>query len=181
MYSIPGSLRLRPLNYVYSLVATPAAELQPGQCVPHADSNARYHFAITHYLNENEHGGTGLFRHIPTGFENITEDRVEVYTRSADAFIEGTSGPPQGYITGSNDHYELFEAIDYRPNRLIIYPGTLLHSGLIDPATDISPDPVTGRLTTQGLEDATYWLRVQNDSGTSGVAICNVRFEAQNE
>lgn len=37
--------------------------------------------------------------------------------------------------------------IDYRPNRLLIYPGTLLHSGLIDAGTDLDTSPLSGRLT----------------------------------
>ena len=146
VYSIPAGLALA-VNSYYSLVATPPAELQVLQRVPHFDSTTRYFYAITHYLNPGEFGGTGLFRHKPTGFENVTDDRIQAYARAGDAYLREHGDPPAEYIRATDDHYELFEAIDYRPNRLIAYPGSLLHSGLIDPDMDINPDPATGRLT----------------------------------
>ena len=146
LYVVPRDRRLGVKNF-YSLVATPPEELAVMQRLPHFDSNRRYFFAITHYLNAGDFGGTGLFRHRPTGFENITEERIDVYTRAGDAFLRQYGDPPAAYITGSTDHYELFEEIDYRPNRLVAYPGTLLHSGMIDPRRDVNADPATGRLT----------------------------------
>lgn len=147
VYSIPETLRLRPVSTFYSLVSTSPNELRPLQRVPHFDCNRPYYFAITHYLHEGAHGGTGLYRHKPTGFENITEGRLDEYIEAGDKFIKAHGEPRAEYFTESDDHYELFERIDYRPNRLVVYPGTLLHSGLIDPATDINSDPWTGRLT----------------------------------
>lgn len=146
VYSIPVGLALA-VNSYYSLVATPPGELQVLQRVPHFDSTTRYFYAVTHYLNPGDFGGTGLFRHTPTGFENVTDDRIQAYARAGDAYLREHGDPPAEYIRATDDHYELFEAIDYRPNRLIAYPGSLLHSGLIDPDMDISPDPATGRLT----------------------------------
>lgn len=147
VYGIPKERRPRPKNQVYSLVSFAAEDLQPKQRVPHADSSNPYYFPITHYLNDGKHGGTGIFRHIPTGFENITTGRLDEYVRSADGFIAKHGDSLTGYITASNEHYELVHVVDYKPNRVVIYPGSLLHSGMIEPATDISPDPETGRLT----------------------------------
>ncbi len=146
VYSIPAGLALA-VNAYYSLVATPPEDLQVLQRVPHFDSNTRHFYAVTHYLNPGDFGGTGLFRHKPTGFENVTEDRLQAYVQAGDSYLRAHGDPPAEYIRASGDHYELFEAIDYRPNRLIAYPGSLLHSGLIDPDRDINPDPRTGRLT----------------------------------
>ena len=42
---------------------------------------------------------------------------------------------------------ELIGEVEYRPNRMVIYPGNLLHSGLIQPDRDINDDPASGRLT----------------------------------
>jgi hypothetical protein len=56
-------------------------------------------------------------------------------------------------VKGSNDEYELYHRIEYRPNRLVVYPGCLLHSGLVNPAVDINPDPRTGRLTANIFVD----------------------------
>ena len=146
-YSIPAGRRPKPKNYVYSLVATAGHDLSTLQRVPHVDSNLPHYLAMTHYLNPGKHGGTGLFRHRPTGFENITESRRREFGRSADAFIADNGQPASGYITASDGHFELLDVIDYRPNRVVIYPGSLLHSGMIDPVTDISADPRAGRLT----------------------------------
>lgn len=152
VYSIPAGLALA-VNSYYSLVATPPGDLQVLQRVPHFDSTTRYFYAVTHYLNPGDFSGTGLFRHKPTGFENVTDDRIQAYARAGDAYLREHGDPPTEYIRASDDHYELFEAIEYRPNRLIAYPGSLLHSGLIDPDRDVSPDPATGRLT------ANFFLR----------------------
>jgi hypothetical protein len=146
-YPIPPHLKLRPVSSFYSLVTTAPADLRTLQRLPHFDSNRPCYFAITHFLHDGMHGGTGLFRHRPTGFENITADRLDEYIRAGDRFLSENGEPPPGYCTDSSEHYELYQRIDYKPNRLVVYPGSLLHSGLIDPATDIDADPQTGRLT----------------------------------
>lgn len=146
IYSVPRDLEPE-LSASYSLVATPPEELDVMQRIPHFDSNRKYHFAVTHYLNPGEFGGTGLFRHKPTGFEKITTGKLPQYASASDAFLRTNGDPPAQYIRESSDHFEFYLGIDYRPNRLIAYPGCLLHSGLIDPARDISADPATGRLT----------------------------------
>ncbi len=146
VYGVPTDRNLS-LNTFYSLVATPPEQLGVLQRLPHFDSNKKHFFAITHYLNPGEYGGTGLFRHRPTGFENVTEDRLQDYVSAGDAFLRAHGDPPAAYIAQSTDHFELYERIEYRPNRVVAYPGSMLHSGLIDPARDISADPATGRLT----------------------------------
>jgi len=52
-----------------------------------------------------------------------------------------------GYITGSDASYEQIEAIEAVPDRLLIYQGSLLHSGIIPKGMTFSPDPKVGRLT----------------------------------
>lgn len=146
VYSVPGDRSLK-VSASYSLVATPPEELDVMQRIPHFDSNHKYHFAVTHYLNPGEFGGTGLFRHKPTGFENVNEDRLPEYIRAAEAFFAAHGDPPREYIRASSDQFEYYLGIDYRPNRLVAYPGSLLHSGLIDPERDISADAANGRLT----------------------------------
>lgn len=146
VYAVPANRKINSISH-YSLVATPPEQLQGLQRVPHFDSTHKYFFAITHYLNPGEFAGTGLFRHRPTGFENVTEDRFQEYVRTANAFIASHGDPPAAYIAASSDHFELYERIEYQPNRLVAYPGSLLHSGLIDPARDVSSDPSSGRLT----------------------------------
>jgi len=153
VYNVPENLGMKPVNTVYSLISIPESELSLAQRVPHFDSNGPYYLAVLHYLNPGDFCATGLFRHRPTGFEKITEDRREEFSKTSKAFIETHGCPPAKYINGSNDHYELYERIEYKPNRLVAYPGNLLHSGLVDPAIDINPDPRTGRLTANIFVD----------------------------
>ncbi|MGH8222193.1 MAG: DUF6445 family protein, partial [Woeseiaceae bacterium] len=96
-YRIPARLRLRPQNAVYSLVSKPAADLTLSQSVPHFDSTRPHYIAVTHFLNDGAFGGTGLFRHRPTGFEKILADRLDEYVRSGEAFVRANGAPPPGY------------------------------------------------------------------------------------
>lgn len=153
VYSVPGRLRMKPLSAFYSLVATPECDLKRHQRVPHYDSNRPYYYAITHYLNPGNFGGTGLYRHRPTGFESVAGARLARYIEARDAFFAEHGDPPPRYFGASDAHYEMFDRIDYRPNRLIAYPGFLLHSGLVDPSRDVNPDPRTGRLTSNIFVD----------------------------
>jgi hypothetical protein len=52
-----------------------------------------------------------------------------------------------GYIQGSDDFFEQIGAVEAVPDRLVIYQGALLHSGIIPPAMSFSADPREGRLT----------------------------------
>ena len=153
VYSVEDNLGLKTVNTVYSLISTPVDELALAQCVPHFDSNNSFYLAVLHYLNPGDFCDTGLFRHKPTGFEKITEPRLAEFIQSSKSFIEIHGKPPQKYIDSSTDHFELYDRVEYRPNRLVAYPGCLLHSGLVDPVRDINPDPRTGRLTANIFVD----------------------------
>jgi len=153
VYSVPSRLDMKPVNSVFSLVTTPEAELIPPQRVPHYDSTSPHYLAVLHYLNPGVFGNTGLFRHRPTGFENILQSRFDEYIQSREQFYELHGVPPAEYVKGSTNQFELYHEIGYRPNRLVAYPGTLLHSILVDPARDVDPDPRTGRLTANIFVD----------------------------
>jgi hypothetical protein len=153
VFSVPSSLDMKPVNTVYSLISCPEDELTPAQCVPHFDSNGSHYLAVLHYLNDGSFCDTGLFRHKPTGFEKILENRRDEFFESSRVFTQAHGQPPQKYINASNEHFELYEQIEYRPNRLVAYPGCLLHSGLVDPAVDIDRNPATGRLTANIFVD----------------------------
>jgi hypothetical protein len=147
VYKVPLQLNLVPLDQNYSLLTTPESELKFLQLMPHFDTSKSYHFAVLHYLNPNSHGGTGFFRHIPTGYERISDDRIDHYISSAKAFVAKQGQPKQQYVTGSDQHFELYQQIEYKPNRLLIYPGNLLHSTIVNTEKDIDASPVSGRLT----------------------------------
>jgi hypothetical protein len=153
VYGVPSGLGMKPVNAVFSLIATPEAELEPRQCAPHFDSTRPFYLAVLHYLNEGRHCDTGLFRHRETGLERITEENAGRYVQSRERHAERHGAPARAYIRGSNEQFELYERIGYRPNRLVVYPGGLLHSGLVDPAVDVDPNPRTGRLTANIFVD----------------------------
>ncbi|MBU2917239.1 MAG: hypothetical protein ACJAZB_000598 [Psychrosphaera sp.] len=147
IYGIELSKRVTPLSSYFSLLSLAPNALHLLQRMPHFDTNSSTCFAVLHYLAEGPHGGTGLYRHKPTKFERITEARCDQYISSAKQYIEQHGEPEPGYITGSNDHFEKFYEVEYKPNRLVIYPSNLLHSVTVDKTNDLSSDPKNGRLT----------------------------------
>jgi hypothetical protein len=153
VYRVPTDLSMKPVHTVYSLITTPEAELEPRQCVPHFDSTQPHYLAVLHYLNAGAFCDTGLFRHRETGLERVTPATVDDFIRASEAWTERHGPPPRAYIKGTTQQFELYERIEYRPNRLVAYPGSLLHSGLVDPAVDINGDPRTGRLTANIFVD----------------------------
>jgi hypothetical protein len=153
VYQVPQRLRLKPQMLFYALISQQQNSLHPLQCMPHFDTSAPYYFALLHYLNEAPHGSTGFFRHIPTGYHRITDDRRAAYFSAAQSFIDQHGAPEQQYFVKTNQHYELYYQVPYQANRLVIYPGNLLHSTLVEPDLDISDSPVTGRLTANMFID----------------------------
>lgn len=147
VYDIPPRFEHQLIHRLFSLITTPPEDLGILQRVPHFDTLNRWYFATVHYLNPGSYAGTGIFRHRPTGFERISNERYPDYVAAAEAQMKANGLPAAKYIDSSTDHYELIEEIEYRPNRLVIYPGNLLHSGLVQPDRDIGWDPRTGRLT----------------------------------
>lgn len=153
IYAVPSYLNFVPQMGYYSLVSQPAAKLSLLQRIPHFDSNRPYYFAILHYLNPGEFGGTAFFKHKPTAYERVSEERVGTYRQTSTEYFERNGEPEPAYIIGSTDLYQLCDTVEYRPNRLVIYPGNLLHSGVIESQADINSDPVTGRLTANIFVD----------------------------
>lgn len=154
-YDVPAELCADARLAYFSFLTKRESELEVLQRIPHFDTNKKHYYAVLHYLNAGEYGGTGFFRHRPTGFECITEDRRDIFIQSASAFMAVRGMPEQKYINSSTDHFELLDHVDYKPNRLIVYPGRILHSGLVSAAVDVSDSPATGRLTANTFIDFT--------------------------
>jgi hypothetical protein len=147
-FQVPENLTLYPKSGSFSLLTQQPEDMNLLQCIPHFDNNDTFSFAMIHYLNEGDFGGTGFYRHIPTGFENIIQSRKQQYLSAAQSFIDIHGNPERQYFTNTTTHYELIHKVDYKPNRLVLYPSTLLHSAHItNPENDVNPDPKTGRLS----------------------------------
>lgn len=147
VFKIPPSARPHLVHQLFSLVALQPGELAPLQRLPHTDNRSPYYFATVHYLANGDHGGTGFFRHRLTGYECITNERYESFKSAETTHISVNGTPADKYINATDEHYELYAEVEYKPNRMAIYPGNVLHSGLIKPDRDIDADPATGRLT----------------------------------
>ena len=50
-------------------------------------------------------------------------------------------------MNGSNEYFEQIGMVEAVPDRMLIYHGSLLHSGVIPPGMPLTEDPREGRLT----------------------------------
>jgi Family of unknown function (DUF6445) len=130
----------------FSMVTTAPGRLAEPQRMPHFDSTDAKYLALLHYLRVPDGTGTAFYRQGSTGIEVVTDDNCAEFLRVAQA--EAKQMPPEsGYIYGSNDFFEQVGAVEAVPDRLVIYQGSLLHSGIIPPGMNFSTDPREGRLT----------------------------------
>ena len=130
----------------FSMVTTAPSRLSLPQRAPHFDSPDPKYYALLHYLRVPEASGTAFYRQRSTGIERVTEANIARFITTAEREA-ALLGPDSGYISGSDQFFEQLGAIEAVPDRLLIYQGSLLHSGLIPPAMSFSTDPRTGRLT----------------------------------
>ncbi len=140
-----------PQPVVFQGIRTHAYRLNIGQRQPHIDQD----ITAMVYLNPAVSclGGTGLYRHLPTGLERVPitpdqsirnlADRLEL----SDEFLASPEGyenfqnsmifnplfacHKNTYINEGNEYWELVERIDMQPNRLIIFDGRCFHSQYI--------------------------------------------------
>jgi hypothetical protein len=134
------------LEASFSLVMTNPAELSLRQRAPHFDSTDPKYYALLHYLRVPAGSGTAFYRQRTTGIERVTDLNVSTFVPVAQ--VEAAKLPADsGYITGSDTFFEQIGAVEAVPDRLIIYQGSLLHSGIIPKGMNFSADPREGRLT----------------------------------
>lgn len=130
----------------FSLVTQPPETLNLGQRLPHIDSDDPARLAILHYLCGPEHGGTGFYRHRGTGLTTVTPDRSKAYFATLRAELDRDGPPPAAYLEGETPLFEEIGRVTAAFDRVAIYRGCLLHSGLVD-AARLSLNPQVGRLT----------------------------------
>ncbi|WP_299570485.1 DUF6445 family protein [uncultured Shewanella sp.] len=147
VYKIPTNLRIKPQATYFSLINRQPESLSTLQRIPHFDTPAPYYFAVLQYLNDSPHGATAFFKHQPTGYERITQSNMDKYFRAAEPYLQELAPFPAQYFVESNEYYQQHHHIEYKQHRLVIYPGNLLHSTLVNHQTDIDSNPKTGRLT----------------------------------
>lgn len=154
VYGLPASMKGRCCHQLFSLVTTAPENLTVLQRLPHFDTVLPDYFAIMHYLGEGDFGGTGFFCHRSTAIERVTEENKACFIDRVRHEVS-QSLPSARYVAGSDDKFTMVDSVEYKTNRLLVYPGNFLHSGLIDAARDISACPLTGRLTANIFIDFT--------------------------
>jgi hypothetical protein len=151
-FGVPAQLDIRKSVCAFSLTNVQPEDLGPLQRTPHFDASTPYHMAVLLYLCDESHGGTGFYRHKATGLQQITAANRDIYL---DAYYREINErrPPARYFDGSDEQFTFLGMIPARFNRLVVYPGSLLHSACINPARSISGDPHKGRLTVNTFYD----------------------------
>jgi hypothetical protein len=146
---IAGAFEVDSFTFVeasFSIVTLRPDELRPVQRAPHFDSADQKYYALLHYLRVPPDSGTAFYRQRSTGIERVTERNIGQFVMTAERY-EALLPKDSGYIQGSNDFYEQIGMVEAVPDRMIIYQGSLLHSGVIPPRMPLSTDPREGRLT----------------------------------
>lgn len=139
-----------PLNRIesyYSLVTTPAGQLQPLQRLPHFDGLGPQRIAMVHHLSRAERGATAFFRHRSTGFETMDAERLPAYNRAVNLEVMRQGMPAAQYLNGDSPLYECIGRYEARYNRLLIYRGNTLHGAEAPDALPLTDDPATGRFS----------------------------------
>jgi hypothetical protein len=151
-FRIPEHLEIRKSECAFSLTNVQPEELGPLQRTPHFDASTPFHMAVLLYLCDEIHGGTGFYRHNSTGLQQITRETRDIYL---DAYYQEINEcrPKARYFDRSDENFTFLGMIPARFNRLVVYPGSILHSACINPARSISSDPRTGRLTANTFYD----------------------------
>jgi len=126
----------------FSIVTAAPQTLTSVQRAPHFDATDEGYIAVLHYLSD-QPAGTAFYRQRATGIE-----RVDDGNRAAFLAAARRDGPAlDGYINESTAAFEQIGRVDARRDRVVIYQGCLLHSGIIPDDLLLSADPRRGRLT----------------------------------
>lgn len=134
------------LEASFSMVTARPETLSPAQKAPHFDFTDPAYLALLHYLHVPDGTGTAFYRQRSTGIEQVSEGNISTFVRTAER--EAAQLPSgAGYIRGSDEFFDQIGAVEGVADRLVIYQGSLLHSGVIPPDMIFSTDPRHGRLT----------------------------------
>jgi hypothetical protein len=131
----------------FSIVTTPPDQLGLFQRIPHIDSPSKNGLAALHYLVDYPNAGTALYRHRETGFEYVDVPRNDIFLQHVHQRFSEPTNYPKGYICGETPEFEVIAAVEAKFNRMIMYRGSSLHSGIIPADYSFDPSPATGRLT----------------------------------
>lgn len=137
-----------------SMVNRAPAALQPWQWQPHIDQLTTapgqvVAASVLYLFDDPALGGTSFYR--PRRDAEATLAMIEDSSVLPAAAFAAKHGVAPGYLTASNHWYEKIGSVPAAFNRLIVYSGTLFHSGEIARPDLLADDPATGRLTLNGF------------------------------
>ena len=137
-----------------SMVARAPEALQPWQWQPHVDQLATradqvVAASVLYLFDDPALGGTAFYR--PKRPVPELMAMIEDSGRMPAAEFSTRYGVAPGYLVESNAWFEKVASVPARFNRLIVYSGTVFHSGEIAHPHRLSDDPRHGRLTINGF------------------------------
>jgi hypothetical protein len=152
-----GHFAVRRTERMYSrlsLTTTPPERLRPSQSLCHVDRLSvspahRIVASVLYLFDDPALGGTAFYapKHPP----EVILPMIQASGQLDAAAFEASYGVRTGYMTESNAWFEKLLSVPARFNRLIVYEGTLFHSGEILHPERLSADPRHGRLTLNGF------------------------------
>jgi len=146
--SVFGAEGFRIVQAAFSLMTKRPQEMHPLVRLPHYDSVNATRFALLHFLAPTPQGGTGFYRQLQTGIEQISQANKTAFEQAILADIASEGEPAPVFMNGSTRAFEQIGFFEGRFNRLLIYSGALLHSAHVPEDFTYSADPRAGRLTT---------------------------------
>jgi hypothetical protein len=138
-----------------SMVTTAPQDLAPLQWQCHRDRVAadpqRVLFAASVlYLFESPSlGGTSFY--VPRQSETQTQQLIQDSQQLDAARFSQRYGLQAGYMAGSNAYFERVARVGAAWNRMVVYDGSVFHSGDIAAPDQLSLDPRQGRLSLNGF------------------------------
>lgn len=106
-------------------LTTKPEDLIPYQKMPHADGFGLE--ALLVYLDDREDDGTAFYRHIESGKINTKDMSSGSIIQNELQYVK----EDDGYISNSNDRWELVYKVEMKKNRALIYNGNIFHSAYI--------------------------------------------------
>jgi len=116
----------------YAIANTAPDALLPIQRVPHYDTADTSQLALVHYLCGPSCGGTAFYQHRSTALECISSQNERMFQQALGREATTHGLPPAKYASGSTDLFKQVGIVEAKFNRAIVYPASLLHSGVIN-------------------------------------------------
>jgi hypothetical protein len=129
-----------------SLTTVSESNLSTLQKMTHIDSFQNTEFATVHYLCNKEMGGTSIYKYKPENIIRFNENHHYLLNEMKQK-VANNSLEHNGYLQHSTSLFEKNFSIEAKLNRIVIYPGNLLHCANLQEDISINTDIEKDRLT----------------------------------